>query len=180
MRTSRVSAHRPPPCSPRGGVAVPGPTVPADTVSPVGYRILITTAAGRLIAAGGQFATEDAARAWAVDMHQQYKVTIGPVVTGVPDGAERARARTAQDLARADLREHLAAEPPPVPTDDDPLLDIKEVAARYGIKVESIEQGVLRGVRPPPETGRGRSGRWRRSALDRWDHEAALRRRRPK
>ncbi|MCK9898128.1 hypothetical protein [Frankia sp. AgB32] len=143
-------------------------------------RIIITTATGRQIAAGGGFADDEAARTWARGLAGRYGITVGEVVTAVPQGAEQARARTAEDIAREDQRTALAAAPHPH-GEGDQWLTLTEVAARYRVKTTTVEQQVSRGVRPGPEDGEGmRGGLWRSSTLDRWDRERAERSARPK
>lgn len=145
-------------------------------------RIIITTATSRRIAAGGGFTDAEAAQTWACGLAERYGVTVGEVVTAVPQGLEQARARTAEDIAREDQREALAAAPPPAAGGaDEEWLSLEQVAARYGVKRQTVAQQVARKVWPGPETGRGVTGGWwRRSTLDRWDREKAERRTRPK
>lgn len=153
-------------------VALPG------MMTGMGYRVIITTATGQQIAAGGRFPTEEDANDWAAGL-SRYDVRVGEVVRGIPDGFVGVRARTALDMARADYRESLNTVTLAPPSGDEDLLTIEDVAGRYGVKVETVETGVLRGTKPAPDFREGRFGLWRPSTLDAWDRGAAERRRRP-
>ncbi|EFC80176.1 AlpA family transcriptional regulator [Parafrankia sp. EUN1f] len=139
-------------------------------------RILITTATGREVAAGGKFADEAAARAWAEAEVTRYAATVGDVVDEVPPGALQLSAALTVRQARADQRDHAATQPPPPLDGPDRLLDLDEVAERYGMTPDSARRSGERGTLPEPDEGSGRTSRWRLSTLALWDHEAPLRR----
>lgn len=140
----------------------------------MGYRIVVTTATRRQVAAGGRFATAEEAEEWAEGM-RRYDAVPGEVVDGVPSDTEAASKYDAAALIRADHRDAVASQPLAVDEPDE-LLDIDQVAAHWGISRESVEQGVARGFKPEPDAGSGRTGKWRRITVAQWDREAAARR----